>query len=73
MPLARSTSAPRLREDLHHVVGVAEVRHAADDAFVPREQGGGEDGQGGVFGAADVDRAFEQMTAVNDEFIHEMN
>ena len=57
-------------EDLDHVVGVRNVGHAADDAVLAREDGGGEDGQRGVFGAGNIDRSAQGGAAVNYEFIH---
>ena len=45
-------------EDADHVVGIAEVGDTADGAGILGKQGGGEDGEGGVFGAADGDAAF---------------
>lgn len=60
-----------LAEDLKHVVGIREVGDAADGAGVLREEGGGEDGQGAVFRAADVDATFERCAAVDDELFHD--
>ena len=70
VPLARSTSRPEMRQDLQHVMGVAQVRDMMEDARFAREQGGGQDRQRRIFRAADFDRAGERMAAVNENFIH---
>ena len=57
-------------EDLQHVVDVAEIRNVVDDDRLFGEQGGGENRQGRVLGAADFDGARQRVAAVNENFIH---
>ena len=70
----RAAGALHLRaemgEDLQHVMDVAQIRHVMDDARLLREQGRGQDRQGGVLRAADFDGAGERLAAVNENFIH---
>ena len=61
-----------VRQDLEHVMDVAQVRHMVDDARLSGEQRGGEDGERGVFRAADFDVAREGVSAVNEYFIHRL-
>ena len=63
--------AAEMAENGEHVMDVAQIGDAANDAFFTGEQGGCEDGQGGVFRSADADRAAEFVSAVNEDFIHE--
>ena len=57
-------------EDGQHVVDVAEVGDAANDAALAREEGGGEYGEGGILRSADAHRAVQLATTVNENFIH---
>ena len=61
-----------VREDLQHVMDVAQVGDVVDDARLFREQRGGEDGERGVFRAADFDGAGQLVSAVNENFIHNL-
>ena len=57
-------------ENLHHEPGVAEIRYAAEHAGFIRQQGGGEDGEGGIFAAADGDFAVERHAAFDRKTVH---
>ena len=59
-----------MRQDLQHVMRVAQVRHAMQNARLARQQRRGQDRQRRIFRAADLDRTGERMTAVNENFIH---
>ena len=61
-----------VREDLQHVMDVAQVGDVVDDARLLGQQRGGEDGQRGVFRAADFDIAGQRVSAVNENFIHKL-
>ena len=59
-----------MHQDLQHVMRVAQVGDAMEDARLAREQRRGEDRQRGVFRAADLDRTGKRPAAVNQNFIH---
>ena len=59
-----------LAEDGEHVMDVAQVGDAVDDAFLLGEEGGREDREGGVLGTSDADIAFEAAASVNEYLIH---
>ena len=59
-----------MRQNLQHVMRVAQVRDAMEDARFPREQSRGEDRERGIFRAADLDRAGKRIAAVNEDLIH---
>jgi len=58
-------------EDLRHVIGVAEIRHAVNDALVACQQSGCENGKRGVFGSADENIPFQGGPSGNEQFMHE--
>ncbi len=59
-----------VREDLEHVMDIAQVGNVMDDARLLGQQGGREDGERGIFRTADLDRAIKAVAAVNENFIH---
>ena len=59
-----------MHQDLEHVIRVAQIRDAMEDARFAREQTGGDDRERGIFRTADLDRAGKGMAAVNEDFIH---
>ena len=59
-------------EDLEHVMHVREIGNMMDDTFLLREQGGGEDRQGGVLRPGDIDRPGELPTTMHENFIHKL-
>ena len=50
---------------------VADLGNIFERDFVFSEDGGGHAGEGRVFGARDVDRAVQRISAANDELVHE--
>jgi hypothetical protein len=63
--------AAELLEELDHGPDVAEVRDPLDDGLALAQQGGGEDGQGGVLGPGDGHGALEREASLDLEFVHE--
>ena len=59
-----------MRQNLQHVMRVAQIRHATDDARLACEQRRRQDRQRRVFRAADLDRAGERVAAVDEDLIH---
>ena len=49
---------------------VAQARHVGDDRSFGQKRRGKQDGQGGVFGAADTNGAGKGLAAVDTQFIH---
>src|SRR5260370_8256787 len=49
---------------------IAQVGYTMNDARLPSEQRRGQDRQRGIFRTAHLDRAREQMAAVNKDLIH---
>ena len=47
----------QVRKDLEHVMNVAQIRHRVDDALLPRQQRGRQNGECRIFGAADFNEA----------------
>ena len=61
-----------MRENLQHVMDVAEIGHMMDDARLLGQQCRCEDGERGVFRSADFDAPAEGGAAVNEDFIHKL-
>ena len=59
-----------MRQDLQHVMRVAQIRHVMEDALLSGQQRRGQDRQSRILRAADLDRAGERMAAVNEDLIH---
>src|ERR1043166_3118850 len=57
-------------QNLQHIMRVAQVGHAMNDARFARKKGRGESGQRGIFRAADLDRAAKRMPTVDANLIH---
>src|SRR5579864_9450094 len=59
------------REKVARGLNVANLRDVFEDDRLVSEQGSGHAGKGGIFCAADADRAEQRLTAANYEFVHE--
>ncbi len=59
-----------MHQDLQHVMRVAQVRDAAQNAGLSREQRRGQNRQGGILRAANLNRTGKRMAAMNENFIH---
>src|SRR5206468_11232500 len=59
-----------MSEDLQHVMRVAQVRHAMNRARLPSQQGGGQNGEGGVLRTANLDGTGERIPAMHKYLIH---
>ena len=66
-PLHRGT---QLAHDLHHEIGIGNIRHAAHYHGFIRQQGCGQNGQGSVFGTADIDGSPERKSSVYNKLLH---
>ena len=68
---ARDGCAEVARE-VEHDLDVEDLRHVVDDDFVPREDGGGDDGERGVFVAAGRDDAGDARGAFDNNAFHDL-
>ena len=56
---------PQDLEDQGHIADLGNIFNAADPVH---QQGGGDDGDSGVFGSADLNGSMERMSALNQIF-----
>ncbi len=60
----------QLAHDLHHEIGIGNIRNPAHHYRLIRQQGCGQNRQGGIFGPADIDGSPQRKTSMYDKLLH---
>ena len=60
----------QLAHDLNHEIGIGDIRHTAHHHRLIRQQGCGQNGQGRIFGPADIDGSPQRKTSVYNKLLH---